>query len=559
MATVQQSLYSFPPAPSPDQVEWPGESIGRSNAVTRTRSRTKVHDKVIDRTAGRREHLVNAAIAHIVENAGRESVFLHDVVVHGIRVRAITNSQHLIDFWRQNWYSPGEWSQVTGRSVSEEPRVVVYALGNVPGEPEAAYYSHATNTVIFFNTSYYGQLKSWVLGAVGRVLAADYGIHSIHGACVERDGNGILYIAPTGTGKSTSSYGLMSYPNTRFHSDDWVYIRYARVTRDERRVVPIEIEPSQGASVRGYRCHRWLDENPNVAGTARCLDLANNEVTIDLRELDRNRPVEAYAYTSEKVFYLRTNLVENFPTASDAILRSDLENVPTATPEFLRQNAALVDMLVDEVRTSQHAGAREQLANMPTEQLRRLVASLFVFDNSRAMLDIGQVLEPSRVFLNPMEPVRLTTVFLLKRSAADPVVLQVLPLDHFMDRLLIGETPDGKREIAYNAYRAVDDEAEKQLVQEIEGKAERGTGSLYPLLESAREIPESLREEFALFRQMHHATLCYDLNTTLQQDPRVTTKKEAVRLTLQLILRGVENRSRDLQLTLDDYRSQIDG
>src|SRR5579884_3296698 len=311
MATVQQPLYSFPPALSPDAVEWPGDSIGRSDVITRTRSRTRIHDKVIDRIPGRREHLLNRAIAHIVQNAGRQPIFLHDVVIHGIRVRAITNSQHLIDFWRQNWYSPDEWTRATGSSVVSDPQIVVYALGGVPGEPEAAYYSRATNTVIFFNTSYYGQLKSWVLGAVGRVLASDYGIHSIHGACVERDGQGVLYIAPTGTGKSTSSYGLMTYPGTRFHSDDWVYVRYARVSRSDQLLVPMEIETNRGEIIRGYRCNRWLDENPGERGVVRCLDLSNHEVTIDLGELDLSKPVEAYAYTSEKVFYLRTNLIEN--------------------------------------------------------------------------------------------------------------------------------------------------------------------------------------------------------------------------------------------------------
>jgi hypothetical protein len=341
MATVQQPLYTFPPAPSPDAVEWPGETIGRSNVITRTKSRTSTHDKSVDLKPGRREHLINAAIAHIVQNAGREPFYLHDVVIHGIRVRAITNSAHLIEFWRQNWYSPSEWLKLTGADAPVEPKVVVYALGGVQGEPEAAYYSRLANTIIFFNTSYYGQLKSWVLGAVGRVLAADFGIHSIHGACVERDGNGILYIAPTGTGKSTSSYGLMTYPSTRFHSDDWVYVRYARVTRSNRRLVPLEIETSDSQIIRGYRCHRWLDEHPDERGLARCLDLTNQEVTVDLSEFDLTVPTEAYAYTSEKVFYLRTNLVENFPDATDAILRSNLENVPAPTAEFLSPIAAL--------------------------------------------------------------------------------------------------------------------------------------------------------------------------------------------------------------------------
>jgi hypothetical protein len=557
MASVQEVLYVFPPPPDADAVEWPGEPIGRSNVLTRTKTRTAIHDKTIDDTAGRREHLVNAAIAHLVQHGGRESTYLHDVVIHGIRVRAITNSDHLIQFWRENWYSPEEWQVVTGRPPPADPQVVVYALGHVPDEAEAAYYSRATSTIIFFNTSYYGQLKSWVLGAVGRVLAAEFGVHSLHGACVERAGEGVLYIAPTGTGKSTSSYGLMTYPGTRFHSDDWVYVRYARFTKHDQLVVPIEIVPDNGERVRGYRCNPWLTENPTAAGVARCLDLANRAVSVKLSELDHGRPIQAYAYTSEKVFYLRSNLVENFPDTADAILRANLENVPSPTPGFLAENRQTIESIIADLRTSPNEQIRRGLGSLPDERLRPLVGALFAFDNARAMLDIASVFPASRVFANPLEPVRLSAVFLLKRDPTDPVVLKLLTLDRFMERLLIGETPDGKREIAYNAYRAVNDEAEKSAVAAIERESAKQEIPLYQAFLRATELPESLREEFTLFGELYRSARCYDCNTTLQRDPAVTSKKEAVQLTLEVILRGIANRSPDLTMTLENYRSQL--
>lgn len=557
MASVQELLYVFPPPPSPDAVEWPGEPIGQSNSITRTRSRTKFHDKTIDEQPGRREHLVNAAIAHLVRNAGREPSFLHDVVIHGIRVRAITNSTHLIDFWRENWYGPEEWERITGQAPPDEPRVIVYALGNVQGEQEAAYYSHETNTIIFFNTSYYGQLKSWVLGAVGRVLATEFGIHSIHGACVERGDAGVLYIAPTGTGKSTSSYGLMTFPGTRFHSDDWVYVRYARFTRLGQALVPIEIKAASGELLRGYQCNPWITAHPSERGVARCLDLENREVSVDLREFDHSRPVQAYAYTSEKVFYLRSNLVENFPDTADAILRSNLENVPSPTPAFLNQFQSTINSIVGDIQSSEIPRVRDGLGALPPPTVRGMVAALFAFDNARAMLDITDVFPPGRVIENPMEPVKLTTVFLLKRDPSDAVVLNVLGLDQFMQRLLIGQTPDGKRETAYNAYRAVNDSAERQALDRIEQQSQQSGLPFYQAFLQAADVPVTLREEFSLFREMYNATLCYDLNTTLQRDPQVTSKKEAVHLTLELILRGIENRDRDLCLTIDDYRAAI--
>lgn len=557
MASVHELLYVFPPPPSPDAVEWPGEPIGRSNTITRTRSRTLYHDKTIDDKPGLREHLVNVAIAHIVRNAGRETTVLHDVVIHGIRVRAITNSQHLAQFWEENWYGPDEWQRVTGLTPPIEPQVVVYALGNVQDEQEAAYYSHSTNTIIFFNTSYYGQLKSWVLGAVGRILASEYGVHSIHGACVERGADGVLYIAPTGTGKSTSSYGLMTFSGTRFHSDDWVYIRYCRYTKLDQLLMPFEITTADGEKIRGYRCNTWLEAHPGAKGVARCLDLDNREVTTNLDDFDLTRPIEAFAYTSEKVFYLRSNLVESFPDTADAILRSNLENTPSATPSFMASNQTVIDGIVSDLQNSEIPKVRDGLGAMTPPAVRGLVSSLFAFDNSRAMLDITEVFPTGRVITNPMEPVRLTTVFLLKRNPADSVVLDVLSLDQFMQCLLIGQTPDGKREIAYNAYRAVDDSVERQAVDALIETSQQTGEPLYRAFAKAQNLPHTLIEEFSLFRDLYNATLCYDLNTTLQRDPQVGSKKEAVHLTLELILRGVENRNRGYTLTIDNYRQAI--
>ena len=214
--------YHWPPPPGPDSIEWSGTSIGVSNVVTRTKSRTALKDKTLDKHPAHRDALIGRAQGYAAAQA--DSVRAHDVVIHGVRVRAFTNMPHLYDFWTENWFTVDEWRQVTGKSAPDEPAVTVYALGHVP-EDIAAYYSREKSTIVFFNTSYYGQLKSWVLGAVGRVLADELGVHSIHGAAVDAGGKGILFIAPTGTGKSTASYGLMRLPGSAFHSDDWVYLR----------------------------------------------------------------------------------------------------------------------------------------------------------------------------------------------------------------------------------------------------------------------------------------------------------------------------------------------
>jgi hypothetical protein len=553
-------LFVFPPAPNAQAPEWPGTPIGASNTITRTKTRTAVHDKNIDRLEGRQEELVAAAVERIVRYAGKEPLTLNDVVIHGVRVRAITNSPHLHDFWILNWYSPDEWQAITGLTPPRLPQVTVYALGGMPDQPQAAYYSRRTSTIVFFNTSYYGQLKSWVLGAVGRVLAEEWGIHSIHGACVEKDGRGVLYIAPTGTGKSTSSYGLQAtYPNTRFHSDDWVYVRYTYATRDGHRVAPFEIAPAHGAPVRGYRIFRWLGDHRGESGQVRGVDLDNQETTMPIAALDVEQPVEAYAYTSEKIFYLRTNLVSSFPLCGYEMLRSHLENVPDVTPEFLTTRAAELDALAGDVlRDTGPAG--DYFQGMSRESVRTLLARLIAFDNGRAMLDITHILPADRVVTNPMVPTRLASVLLLKRDPRDRAVLESLSLGKFIGRLLIGETPDRKKETAYNAYRAVDDETERRFIDRLEREAAPAGGTaegVYTALRRHDDVPDTLVEEVELFRVLHSACRCYDLNTILARDPQVRGLKEAVARTMALIGYALASRQNEVRLTLDDYRDAL--
>ncbi|MBI3975492.1 MAG: hypothetical protein HY334_03785 [Armatimonadetes bacterium] len=552
--------YTFPAAPAPEAIEWPGTPIGAGNVITRTRTRTALSDKAIDRLPGRREELVAAAVRHA---QGRAATWTHDVIIHGVRVRATTNSVHLYEFWVDNWYSPEEWRAVTGTTPPADPQVTVYAMGQVAEQQEAAYYSRRTSTIVFFNTAYYGQLKSWVLGAVGRVLAEEHGIHSVHGACVEKDGRGVLYIAPTGTGKSTSSYGLVGYPRTRFHSDDWVYVRYTYATRDGRRIHPVRITSPRGEEARGYRVFRWLADRGPVTpeATVQGLDLQNREVTVPLAALDLEAPIQAYAFTSEKIFYLRTNLVENFPLSADEMLASQMENVPDVTDAYLRESAPLLDDLVEAIR----GGGREAgaLRTMDAARLRTLLARMMAFDNARAMLDMTRVLPTDRVFSNPMEPAHLASVILLKRDRRDATVVEGLGLEEFLGRLLIGETPERRREIAYNAYRAVNDAVEATYLADLERETVGRVGEGYPAAALAetfaarRDVPETLEEEFELFRVMHRACRCYDLNTILTADPRVEDKKEAVALTMRVIARLVDTLPERIHHTLESYRDVI--
>jgi hypothetical protein len=544
----KKELYTFPSAPDATSPEWPGTPIGAKNTITRTKGRTLVHDKTVDAKPGLFKRLLANAFEHVA--TAKETTYTHDVVIHGLRVRAITNSEHLIGYWKDNWYGVDEWQRITGQKPAENPDVLVVALGRVPSEAEAAYYSRQNDTVIFFNTSYYGQLKSWVLGAVGRKLAVEYGIHSIHGAVVTKDGKGILYIAPTGTGKSTSTYGVMEFPGTRFHSDDWVYVRYAYRTKDGKVFSPARILDGGDEVAKGYQTYSWLEEHRSSDATVIGRGLDDREVTASARELDVEHP-EAYAYTSEKVFYLRSNLVENFPQAAFDMIRSRLENAPDVTPDFMTENKSTIDAVAAKLKGMNKA----PFDTMDEMKLRDTVGRFFAFENTRAMLDITTVFPKERVFTNPMEPARIHAVMLIKRNFDEDVVIERLTIDKFMARLLVGRTPAGTKEIVYNSYRAVDDKSERAWIDTIEAK---GVDKMWSEYRKAKDKPETLNEEMEMFRMLFSSAAAYDLNTILQKDKAVASKMEAVHNTMRVIVKALDNTKDTFRYGIEEYRKLLD-
>lgn len=199
-------------------------------------SRYLWHTVVTARTPTNDKHTSLADIRRLIDQAeswfarGRR-VFDLVALISGMPVHLRTNSAHLANFWAQNWYL-GDLAEVrerlgdnviTIRAALDPARDLTRPEVREELKPtSAAYFCPDNRQIVFLNTDYYGQCKSWALGAAG-VGLADFKIHSCHGAAVDIDGVGVVIIAPTGTGKSTYTNWLAQHG--KINSDDWVYIQ----------------------------------------------------------------------------------------------------------------------------------------------------------------------------------------------------------------------------------------------------------------------------------------------------------------------------------------------
>lgn len=198
--------------------ESPGILIGRSNVLTRDRSRVPPGPDP-DATPGLRDRLRTLA-ARALE--GRDA-FIHDAAIAGRRVRLFTNSPHLADFWRDSWPSEADLRRDEGKTLPPGPALTVFAAIDVPGEPGASCFSARSREAFLFNTSYYADLRAVAMTALDRLLAPD-GFRLLHGAAVDLDGKGIVLLYPKEVIHPTPTWGLMELPGARFLADGWMLL-----------------------------------------------------------------------------------------------------------------------------------------------------------------------------------------------------------------------------------------------------------------------------------------------------------------------------------------------
>jgi hypothetical protein len=135
--------------------------------------------------------------------------------IYGCCIKILTDSQKTRDLWEDNFFSANENNRSHGRLI----------IVSEPGQPLSVKYDPYTKTAFLVNVAYYGWIKSIALAVAGDILEDEHRIYSVHGACIDIDCLGISIIAPSGTGKTTHSWGLLRIPTARLISDDWYFVR----------------------------------------------------------------------------------------------------------------------------------------------------------------------------------------------------------------------------------------------------------------------------------------------------------------------------------------------
>lgn len=135
--------------------------------------------------------------------------------IYGCCIKLITDCKPFAEIWSDNFYSADENNRSHGRIMAVED----------PTKPLHMKYDPLTKTAFVYNFDYYGWLKSVALAIAGDMLEDAHQIHSVHGASLDITGKGAALIAPSGTGKTTHSWGMLRNLGVRLVADDWFFVR----------------------------------------------------------------------------------------------------------------------------------------------------------------------------------------------------------------------------------------------------------------------------------------------------------------------------------------------
>ena len=136
------------------------------------------------------------------------------VDIRGLCFEFLTEDREHLKMWEDNFYSMSENIRAHAK---------IYSISD-KSQKMRVLFEPSTNNAFLYNFDYYGWIKSIALGISGNILEEAHDRYSVHGAVLDMDGVGVTLIAPSKTGKTTQSWGLLRMSNAHLISDDWYFV-----------------------------------------------------------------------------------------------------------------------------------------------------------------------------------------------------------------------------------------------------------------------------------------------------------------------------------------------
>jgi hypothetical protein len=152
----------------------------------------------------------------MAERFGSQTPYEVKSDVYGCCIKLLTDRQSIATRWGQSFYFISQNIRSHGR---------LYVVNDPEEEKNKVCYDPQSKTAFLSNFDYYGWIKSLALSVAGDVLEDEHDIYSIHGACLDLNGQGVCILGESGAGKTTHTYGLLRRPEVRVVSDDWFFAR----------------------------------------------------------------------------------------------------------------------------------------------------------------------------------------------------------------------------------------------------------------------------------------------------------------------------------------------
>ncbi|MCL2712327.1 MAG: hypothetical protein FWD37_03515 [Methanomassiliicoccaceae archaeon] len=140
--------------------------------------------------------------------------------IYGICVKLYTTDKSVLDSWSDNFYSMSSNVRSHAKVICvDDPEMGMEVLYNIE-----------TRSAFLYNFDYYGWIKSIALAIASDILEDSRTANHVHGAAFDIKGHGVTLIAPSRTGKTTHSWGLLRVDGARLITDDWYFVKNEKGT-----------------------------------------------------------------------------------------------------------------------------------------------------------------------------------------------------------------------------------------------------------------------------------------------------------------------------------------